>query len=256
MNKQPEENLKPCPFCGGWSDFGITEDGDNCVVCNCCFVSSESFKTEQEAREAWNKREGESIDKQTEETREERIKRQVANSARARLLEVCVPVFELARGGSYYYHTGFATIKMSAIVAQATMDMEIQGEDMDGAYTEGVERIMLEGGHVLYTNEAGSHDIYLLSVHGEHTSMDKQPDVVKFDGVMYAREPQFSLRVNGNSSMLCQTEEDCGYENAIIEFSDVLVELVKVYASYDGENFSYQHPIKIVSKSNIREDGS
>ena len=145
MNNE-EENLKPCPFCGGWSDFGITEDGDNCVVCNCCFVSSESFKTEQEAREAWNKREGE--------------------------------------------------------------------------------------------------------------SMGKQPDVVKFDGVMYAREPQFSLRVNGNSSMLCQTEEDCGYENAIIEFSDVLVELVKVYASYDGENFSYQHPIKIVSKSNIREDGS
>jgi hypothetical protein len=57
---------------------------------------------------------------------------------------------------------------MSAIVAQATMNMEIQGEDMDGVYTEGVERIMLEGGHVLYTNEAGSHDIYLLRVHGEN----------------------------------------------------------------------------------------
>jgi hypothetical protein len=54
--------------------------------------------------------------------------------------------------------------------------------------------------------------------------------------------------------MLCQTEEDCRYENAIIEFSDVLVELVKVYASYDGENFSYnERPIKIVIKSNIRE---
>ena len=88
-------------------------------------------------------------------------------------------------------------------------------------------------------------------------SMDKQTDVVKFDGVMYAREPQFSLRVNGNSSMLCQTEEECGYENAIIEFSDVLVELVKVYASYDGENFSYnERPIKIVIKSNIREMGA
>ena len=87
--------------------------------------------------------------------------------------------------------------------------------------------------------------------------MNKQPEVVKFDGLMYAREPQFSLRVNGNSSMLCQTEEDCRYENAIIEFSDVLVELVKVYASYDGENFSYnERPIKIVIKSNIREMGA
>jgi hypothetical protein len=56
--------------------------------------------------------------------------------------------------------------------------------------------------------------------------------------------------------MLCQTEEECRYENAIIEFSDVLVELVKVYASYDGENFSYEHPIKIVIKSNIREMGA
>jgi hypothetical protein len=88
-------------------------------------------------------------------------------------------------------------------------------------------------------------------------NMDKQTDVVKFDGVMYAREPQFYLRVNGNSSMLCQTEEECRYENAIIEFSDVLVELVKVYASHDGENFSYnERPIKIVIKSNIREMGA
>ena len=87
--------------------------------------------------------------------------------------------------------------------------------------------------------------------------MSNQIDIVKFDGVMYAREPQFSLRVNGNSSMLCQTEEECRYENAIIEFSDVLVELVKVYASYDGENFSYnERPIKIVIKSNIREMGA
>lgn len=87
--------------------------------------------------------------------------------------------------------------------------------------------------------------------------MSNQIDIVKFDGNMYMREPQFYLRVNGNSSMLCQTEEECRYENAIIEFSDVLVELVKVYASYDGENFSYnEHPIKIVSKSNIREKGA
>jgi len=113
------------------------------------------------------------MDKQTEETREERIKRHMANSARARLLEVCVPVFGLERGGSYYYPTGFATIKMSAIVAHETMDMEIQAEDTDGVYTEGVHRIMLEGGHVLFTNEAGSHAIYLLGVHGEYTSMNK-----------------------------------------------------------------------------------
>jgi len=84
--------------------------------------------------------------------------------------------------------------------------------------------------------------------------MSNVNDTSMFDGLMYAREPQFYLRVNGNSSMLCQTEEDCRYENAIIEFSDVLVELVKVYASYDGENFSYnERPIKIVIKSNIRE---
>jgi hypothetical protein len=83
--------------------------------------------------------------------------------------------------------------------------------------------------------------------------MSDQIDIVKFDGLMYMREPKFRLRVNGNSSMLCQTEEDCRYENAIIEFSDLLVELVKVYPSYDGESFSYEHPIQIVSKSNIRE---
>ena len=83
--------------------------------------------------------------------------------------------------------------------------------------------------------------------------MSDKIDIVKFDGNMYMREPQFSLRVNGNSSMLCQTEEECRYENAIIEFSHLLVELVKVYPSYDGENFSYEHPIQIVSKSNIRE---
>jgi len=109
-----------------------------------------------------------------EETREERIKRHMANSARARLLgaEVCVPVFKLKRGGSYYYPTGFASIKMSAIVAHETTDMEIHGEDMDGSYTAEVHQIMLEGGHVLFTNEAGRHAIYLLQVHGEYTSMN------------------------------------------------------------------------------------
>ena len=86
--------------------------------------------------------------------------------------------------------------------------------------------------------------------------MSNQIDIVKFDGVMYAREPEFRLRVNGNSSMLCQSEEDCRYDKAIIKFSDLLVELVKVYPSYDGESFSYEHPIQIVSKSNIREKGS
>ena len=83
--------------------------------------------------------------------------------------------------------------------------------------------------------------------------MDKQIETAEFDGVMYMREPQFSLRVNGNASMLCQTEEECRYENALIEFSGVLVELVKVYPSFDGENVSYERPIKIVSKSNIKE---
>ena len=83
--------------------------------------------------------------------------------------------------------------------------------------------------------------------------MSKDLDVTYFDGVMYASKPEFTLRVNGNSSWLCQTEEDCRYEKAIVEHSDMLVELVKVYPSFDGENFSYERPIKIVSKSNIRD---
>ena len=51
-----KENLKACPFCGGWSDFGIGESGSHCVVCNNCFACSEHFETEQKAQEAWNKR--------------------------------------------------------------------------------------------------------------------------------------------------------------------------------------------------------
>lgn len=85
---------------------------------------------------------------------------------------------------------------------------------------------------------------------GINMSIDR--NIIKFDGAMYAREPEFILRVNGNSSMLCQTEKDCGYEKALIDYPNVLVELVKVYPSCDGENFSYEFPIKIVSKSNIK----
>ena len=51
-----EKHLKACPFCGGWSDFGIGESGSHCVVCNNCFACSEHFETEQKAQEAWNKR--------------------------------------------------------------------------------------------------------------------------------------------------------------------------------------------------------
>ena len=54
--KNHEKNLKACPFCGGWSDFGIGESGSHCVVCNNCFACSEHFETEQKAQEAWNKR--------------------------------------------------------------------------------------------------------------------------------------------------------------------------------------------------------
>ena len=54
--KNHKENLKACPFCGGWSDFGIGESGSHCVVCNNCFACSEHFETEQKAQEAWNKR--------------------------------------------------------------------------------------------------------------------------------------------------------------------------------------------------------
>lgn len=58
-NKNHEESLKACPFCGGWSDFGIGESGGVCVVCNTCFASGECFQSEQNALKAWNKRENE-----------------------------------------------------------------------------------------------------------------------------------------------------------------------------------------------------
>jgi len=101
-----------------------------------------------------------------------------------------------------------------------------------------------------------------VEVHGSPTKRNLETrrnimhiDIVKFDGKMYMREPEFILRVNGNSSMLCQTEEDCRYDNAVTEFSTLLVELVKVYPAFDGENFNYEHPIKIVVKSNLRSIG-
>ena len=52
------ENLKPCPFCGGKAElFGTGKDGIFYVECLECDVDS-NFDTPEEAITAWNRRIG------------------------------------------------------------------------------------------------------------------------------------------------------------------------------------------------------
>lgn len=65
----PEIKLKPCPFCGGEAYTEIVAahnhifvdmpdcDGEAFVFCNDCSAAV-SGRNEQEAAEAWNRREG------------------------------------------------------------------------------------------------------------------------------------------------------------------------------------------------------
>lgn len=67
--KMPEIKLKPCPFCGGEAYTEIVAahnhifvdmpdcDGEAFVFCNDCSAAV-SGRNEQEAAEAWNRREG------------------------------------------------------------------------------------------------------------------------------------------------------------------------------------------------------
>ena len=61
------EPLKPCPFCGyneAWTwpyDCGPTLDGSPTdvlfvVQCKVCGMGQDGFKTEEDARNAWNER--------------------------------------------------------------------------------------------------------------------------------------------------------------------------------------------------------
>jgi len=112
------------------------------------------------------------MNKQTEETREEIIERRMTNYAKARLLEIDMFVFAPRKGcpETDYYFIGDATIKISAIIATTLMyNSRICGKDKDGLFVEDVHQIMLEGGHVLYTNQGGDDEINDVKRRGEVT---------------------------------------------------------------------------------------
>ena len=58
----PNEELKPCPFCGGEADFAKVgyQDRDDIiepyVFCKNCHTLSGWYKTKEEAKTAWNRR--------------------------------------------------------------------------------------------------------------------------------------------------------------------------------------------------------
>lgn len=56
-----ENELKPCPFCGGKAyvarDFEISSWTVFFVRCICCLVRTNLFLTKSEAISAWNRRE-------------------------------------------------------------------------------------------------------------------------------------------------------------------------------------------------------
>ena len=47
--------LKPCPFCGGEAEYGLTMAGEE-VYCTECKAAMPRFTTEDATIEAWNKR--------------------------------------------------------------------------------------------------------------------------------------------------------------------------------------------------------
>lgn len=56
LPKQPEEQLKPCPFCGFVSVYsGFFNDG-HWVECSHCGCRTRGFDTKYEAGKQWNKR--------------------------------------------------------------------------------------------------------------------------------------------------------------------------------------------------------
>jgi Lar family restriction alleviation protein len=60
-----DEELKPCPFCGGIAEYTVIEEGDNetgeCIECTQCLASSSiMFPVKEDVKELliekWNKR--------------------------------------------------------------------------------------------------------------------------------------------------------------------------------------------------------
>jgi len=75
--------------------------------------------------------------------------------------------------------------------------------------------------------------------------------LVEFDGEQYLKQPQFQLSINGHRSFLCQTKEECevAFINAIKEFPNVTVQIIKVHAKQVGDGFAYDSAIRIVMKT-------
>lgn len=48
--------LKPCPFCGGEADLGITEEGLHYVFCDWCGLEAPGQYRADQAIDNWNKR--------------------------------------------------------------------------------------------------------------------------------------------------------------------------------------------------------
>ena len=56
-----EDSLRPCPFCGGYATmkstkYGFGHKSHYYVVCSECWSMGYLYSTEQNARNAWNKR--------------------------------------------------------------------------------------------------------------------------------------------------------------------------------------------------------
>lgn len=58
QEKEEEQKLKPCPFCGSTDIFVYHSYVDYSVRCRNCLVRRGEFETEEEAIAAWNKRAG------------------------------------------------------------------------------------------------------------------------------------------------------------------------------------------------------
>ena len=51
-----ENELKPCPFCGGEASVGVGDFGGMVCYCKKCFSQGKECEPEAEAIKAWNRR--------------------------------------------------------------------------------------------------------------------------------------------------------------------------------------------------------